>query len=252
MLNIDKIRENLNALGYSAPRLLFYESTDSTNTRAREWSRSHGTAAVFVAASQSAGRGRLGRSFLSETGGIYISFLVYPEEKLSSPAGITAEAAVRMCHAVERASGVSPYIKWVNDLYVNGKKVAGILTEGEFDEFGFLRYYILGMGINVYKIKDFDRIMPIATTLEDNAERDIDINLLCAEIIGAAAEEIPTTQLLSEYRDRCLVTGREVTVIRGGEEYAARAVGITDGYELLVRRDGITEILSSGEVSLRL
>ena len=247
-----KIEEKLSSLGYDGLELAFYDSTDSTNLRAREWARAGGGAAIFVASSQSAGRGRLGRSFLSSEGGIYLSFLVYPERKLSSPSGITAEAAVKLCRAVERATGVSPQIKWVNDLYINGKKVAGILTEGEFDESGNLRYYVVGMGINVYKIADFDRIMPIATTLEDNTNSEININDLCAEIIAEFSKNIPAREALSEYRDRCFVIGREVTVIAGECKYSAKVLAVRDDYTLEVLDDsGDVRILSSGEVSLK-
>lgn len=247
------ILEGLRARGKGTPELFFYESADSTNLRAREWARGGGGDAVFVAASQTAGRGRLGRSFLSADGGIYVSFLVHPTEGLSSPSGITAEAAVKLCRAIERVTGISADIKWVNDLYINGKKVAGILTEGEFDENGFLRYYVVGMGINVYKIKDFDRVMPIATTLEDNAKCDININDLCAEIITELLSYTDPRELLDGYRERCFVVGREVTVLRGEKEYSARALSVTDDYSLeILTESGERELLGSGEISLRL
>lgn len=247
-----KIEEKLSALGYCGAGLVFYDSTDSTNLRARAWARTGGGAAVFVASSQSAGRGRLGRSFLSSEGGIYLSLLLYPERKLSSPSGITAEAAVRLCRAVERVTSISPQIKWVNDLYINGKKVAGILTEGEFDEKGNLRYYVVGMGINVYKIADFDRVMPIATTLEDNTNSEININDLCAEIIAEFSKDIPAREALSEYRERCFIIGSNVTVITGDGKYSAKALAVREDYTLEVSDEmGEVRILGSGEVSLK-
>ena len=252
-LNIHNITEALVLRDIVEPDIVFYDVTDSTNQRAREWAREGRGEAIFIARSQSAGRGRLGRSFLSDEGGIYLSMLVYPEKRLNTPAKITAEAAVRLSHAVERLTGVSPEIKWVNDLYKNGKKIAGILTEGEFDESGNLRYYILGLGINVYKIDDFSTKMPVATTLEELTNLEININDLCAEIIVELRRPSSPLELLSEYRERCIVPGREVTVIRGNDEYSARAVSITDDYGLMViRPNGQREVLSSGEISLRL
>ncbi|MBQ2876159.1 MAG: biotin--[Clostridia bacterium] len=231
--------------------LIRYEECDSTNTRAREYAREVGREAVFLADRQSAGRGRRGRSFLSERGGIYISFLYLPSGEELDIAGITAKAAVLAARAIEAATGIAADIKWVNDLYLNGKKVAGILTEGEFDEEGKLRYYVVGMGINVYKIHSFEEKMPIATTLSDYANCEINFDNLCGELIAAMRGESPSdSELLSEYRRRCNLIGKTVSVHRGDEEYEAVVLGVNEDYSLSVETAEGVRSLNSGEVSL--
>ena len=252
-----------------------FDICDSTNTRAREYAAELlkmpkrekmpdemgkradeiGLRAVFVAERQTAGRGRRGRSFLSERGGIYASFLYFGDCGKLDIGGITARAAVVAARAVESVVNVKIDIKWVNDLYINSKKVAGILTEGEFDEEGNLRYFVVGMGINVYKIEDFEHIMPIATTLEDEANKAPDKGKILGELIGAMEEGILSddSSLLSEYKSRCNIAGRSVTVHRGGEIYPATVLEIADDYSLkIVTENGEVRNLNSGEVSIRL
>ncbi len=234
-------------------RIVYYPITDSTNTRAREYARDgwDGETTVFIARRQSAGRGRRGRSFLSLEGGIYLSVLSRPQKTDVSAASITASAAVKLLMPIEDATGSVPLIKWVNDIYISGKKVAGILTEGEFDADGKLTHYVLGMGINVYKNADLCANVPIASTLEDNTDKDIDISDLAAQIILSVLRE-STGDEIGIYRERSFVVGKRVRVIGAGGEYEATAVGIADDYSLtVVDRDGRTLTLSSGEVSVR-
>ena len=229
--------------------LVFFSECESTNDEARKYARLTEGEGVFVAARQSAGRGRRGRSFLSPEGGIYLSILRRGAGELS-PAKITAVAAVRAASVIERYLGLSVDIKWVNDLYYNGKKLAGILTEGEFDENGKLRYYVVGMGINVYKNDDFCREMPIATTLEDALGKSVDINELCASLIDAIlSDEGGGGAALEEYRERCITLGQRVLVKSLAEEYEAEAVRVLEDYSLEVRLpDGETRRVFSGEV----
>lgn len=241
--------------------IIYYDKTDSTNRRAREYAAARVENkedfcefTPFIASRQTEGRGRRGRSFLSEAGGIYLSMLVRPTGTVLDPAKITAETAAKIAPVIERNCGVTIDIKWVNDLYLNGKKLAGILTEGEFDENGNLRYFVVGMGINVYKIAEFEKKMPVATTLEDEIGYAPDIEKITAEIILALInEDYEPDQLISEYRRRSMIVGGEVTVTRGNECYAAKALRILDDYSLLVEtEDGSSVALNSGEVSIRM
>ncbi len=231
--------------------LIRYDECDSTNTRAREYAALIGKEAVFLADRQSAGRGRRGRSFISENGGIYISFLYFPEDGAIDISGITARAATLAARAIESCTDLKIDIKWVNDLYVNGKKIAGILTEGEFDERGNLRYYVVGMGINVYKIDGFDSKMPVAATIEELASVKPDIEKICVSLIRLMRGEMPpAAELLSEYRERCILIGRRINVRRGDEEHSALAIGVNEDYSLSVKLDsGEVRALNSGEVS---
>ena len=115
-----------------------------------------------------------------------------------------------------------------------------------------MRYYIVGMGINVYKNADLCRDLPIATTLEDHAECEININRLCSEMIEQMMCDIPSSELLSEYRKRCFVIGRNVTVTRGDGQWRARVLDILDDYTLkVIDEGGVTHVLGSGEISLK-
>ena len=161
MLNKEKIEEELRKFGINPPKIVFYEETDSTNTRAKEYARSAESkeTVVFIANSQTAGRGRLGRSFVSERGGgIYMSILTYPEENGFDATAATARAAVCLARATEAVCGCKTEIKWVNDIYLGGRKLAGILTEGKMTSDGEIAYQVVGMGINVYKKAISDEI----------------------------------------------------------------------------------------------
>ena len=188
MLSKEKITEELNSLGVACPEIVYYDVTDSTNTRAKEYAKEKHSAekrpVVFIANGQSAGRGRRGRSFVSESGaGIYISILTYPDESGADATAATARAAVRLSRAIESVCDAEIKIKWVNDLYLGGKKLAGILTEGEMGEAGKIAYQVVGMGINVYKNAISDEISTIATSLEAELNDAPDRSVLAARII---------------------------------------------------------------------
>ena len=237
--------------------LFLYDMTDSTNTRAREYAACgfDGAARVFIAEGQYAGRGRRGKTFDSERGaGLYISFLLKPKGAMGDITAITAEAAVKVCRAVESVCDVSLGIKWVNDIFVNGKKLAGILTEGEFDsERGELSYIVCGIGINLKNRNFPEEISKIATSVEEAAGAMPDINLLAARIISEFLAESSSVDYMNEYRARSTVVGRRVEVRRlSGEIFFATADSITDtGALTVIREDGAREELISAEVSLR-
>ena len=253
MLSEEKIKSELSVLGIDIP-VVFYEETDSTNTRAKEFAKSRPekekTPVLFVAKSQTAGRGRMGRSFVSGGGGIYMSLLIYPDSKGYDTTRATAEAAVAIAKAVEDTTSLKPQIKWVSDIYLSSKKLAGILCEGEMNQDGKFRYLVIGMGINVYKNAISDEISDIATSLEDELCTVSSPSHLCAKVVSRVLN--PTGNLICEYRARSLVVGKQVNVIKATESYTAKALEICDDYSLLVERDGKTERLFTGEVSLKI
>lgn len=233
--------------------VFFYEQTDSTNTRAKLYEGSEEKICLFVADRQTEGRGRMGRSFESEGGvGIYASLLLLGEYEPSDAVLITVRMAVAICRAIESLTGASPKIKWVNDIILNGRKLAGILTEGVFDKNGRIERIISGFGINVYKRSFSGELTNIATTLEDGAKeipsRAIILSRVCEQFL-----KMPDfSEVLDEYRRRSTLIGKAVTVRRIDESYPARVISITDDAHLLVRReDGTEEALFSGEVSVR-
>lgn len=232
----------------------------STNTALCSLAREgapHGT--VLIAASQSAGRGRRGRSFFSPDGtGLYISVLLRPMIAAERAVRITTAAAVAAADAIADTVGAEAQIKWVNDLFLEGKKVAGILTESALGTDGNLAYAVLGIGINVAppaggfpaEIADIaGAILPVP--IEDGRAR------LAASFLThffrryeEIADDVPA--YMEEYRRRCFVIGQRVEVIRGEERYCATALCVDDDAGLVVRRDdGTKETLSSGEISVR-
>ncbi len=255
MLSIEKINEELNNLGVVPPKIVFYESTDSTNTRAKEYVREKYSAekspVVFIANGQTGGRGRRGRSFVSEAGaGIYISILTYPDERGADATAATARAAVSLARAVESVCECDIKIKWVNDLYLGGKKLAGILTEGEMGEDGKIAYQVVGMGINVYKNAIPDEISAIATSLEGETNSPPDRSNLAARIIKEFLSE--GDDCYSEYKSRSFIIGKKVTVMKPAESYEARVIDINPDFSLTVDRNGKSERLFTGEISLKI
>ncbi len=259
MLDEIKIRARLKALGVTAPKIITYSLTDSTNTRAREFAKSHQenkTPTVFIADGQTNGRGRRGRSFFSEQGaGIYISFLIYPEARGADATRVTAHAAVALAEAVSAITPLQPKIKWVNDIYAGEKKLAGILAESEMSEDGNVAFLVVGMGINVYKTPLPAEISATATSVEAECSERVSRESLCAEIIKRfLLSSMPEEHILARYRALSLVTGKEITVTRiSGESYTAKAAEILDDYSLLIKRpDGSSERIFTGEVSTRI
>ncbi len=245
---------------FAPPKVIRYTLTDSTSTRAKEYAREHAgerECVVFIADGQTAGRGRLGRSFVSECGeGIFLSVLCYPELPPERLTDTVAYSAVVLRRAIGRVAGVVPSIKWVNDLYLGGKKLAGILCECVFTENEKNPAIVAGMGINVYKNAVNCDISDIATSIEAEADLRISREELTAEIIGEFVTNlgsIGSPELLEEYREGSFVPGKKITVHPvAGEPYEATAVDILDDYTLLAEcPDGTRKVLSSGEISVK-
>ena len=218
---------------------------------------------VVVADRQTAGRGRLGRSFQSPGGqGIYLTALLRPDLPPERLSPVTAMAGVAVCRAVERLCGVSPGLKWPNDPVLDGKKLCGILTELSLEgETARVQELVLGIGINVsQRPEDFTpEVREIATSLVQALGHAVSRPALAAEIIRevdrlcAALAAGETGPYLAEYRRRCVNLGRTVRLLRpdGGGE-TAEALDIDEEFGLVVRRpDGAVKTVRSGEVSVR-
>ena len=252
MLNREKIIDELVKIGINPPKIVFYDEIDSTNTRAKEYAEVTDSreTVVFIANSQTAGRGRRGRSFVSNEGaGIYISILTYPTEDGFDATMTTAESAVALARAVEALCPCDVKIKWVNDLFLGGKKLAGILTEGKVLENGKIAYSVVGMGINVYKNAISGEISTIATSIESELNYAPDRSCLAAVIIK---EFLNRGDCHNEYKARSVVIGRDVTVVKLNESYPARVIDINPDYSLLIEHDGVEERLFTGEISIRI
>lgn len=243
--------------------LELHKTIGSTNTRAKEVAESEPQyekmplfGRIIISDSQTAGRGRYGRKFVSNAScGIYMSFLLHPSSRADEAIHITTRAAVAVAEAIESLADVDVGIKWVNDLLINGKKICGILTEASIDfESGGLKYAVLGIGINVGQTVFPDDVASVASSIEAECGRKISRNRLCAEVINRVYTMLSEggTEYMNEYRRRSVAIGREVTVIRGDERYYAKVAGIDDNGRLEIEADGKTVKLSSGEISIKI
>ncbi len=211
---------------------------------------------VVIAKSQTSGKGRLGRTFYSSLGGVYMSLLLKPKFSAEKSLFITTAAAVAVANAVESKTGNKTQIKWVNDIFVDSKKVCGILTEASIDfETGGLNYAVLGIGINIRKPKDDfpEEIKQIAGVI---SEDEVDVSSLIASVLNNFLKiynNFENSDFMSEYKEKSLVIGKDIFVLKGEKRARARALDIDENARLLVEyENGEREYLSSGEVSVRL
>ncbi len=238
--------------------LEIHDLLDSTNNRAKALAAAgaaHGT--TVIADSQSGGRGRLGRSFFSpEHSGVYLTVILRPECAPDRAGLLTSLAAVAAARAVEKVSGADVKIKWVNDLYLNGKKICGILTEAGLGlEAGRLEYAVVGIGINVNRMAFPPELQEIATSVDNETGVSPDRNRLIAEILNeleALYGDLETGAFLEESRRRSNVIGRTVTVLEGGKQYPARAMDIDNQGRLVIETEEGKTCLNYGEVSLKI
>lgn len=238
-----------------------HKKVDSTNSIAKNLAKngaSQGT--VVIAEEQINGRGRLGRAFYSPPStGVYMSLVLRPKLSLEHSLLITTSVAVAVARAIETVGNVKADIKWVNDIYVNGYKLCGILTEASIDfESGGLEYVIVGIGINVAtQKKDFpEELQNIATSIFLDESNKMPIrSKLIAEVlnnISQSYERMTDKEYLDEYRERSFLLGQEILVIQGEKIETALAIEIDEQARLVVEfKDGTRKPLNSGEVSVK-
>lgn len=234
------------------------EKTTSTNTIIRQRANESPEGLVVVAEEQSEGRGRLGRSFFSPGGtGLYISLLLRPEIEPSEAVMITTAAAVAVCEALEKVGADTPQIKWVNDVFVKGKKVCGILTEASFNpESRKLKYAVLGVGINMYEPEGGfpDEIKNIAGSVFSETRENLR-DMVTAYFLNSFMEyyyNLSQKEFLKKYTEKCFVLGKEINVICGDCVRGAKALSLDESLGLNVEYDnGEKAVLSSGEISIR-
>lgn len=238
-------------------KIELYDCVTSTNTIIRD--KSHESEGlVAVANTQTAGMGRLGRSFVSPLGtGIYFSILLKPKMPADKITFITTMAAVAVCRAITQLTDKQPKIKWVNDVFIDRKKICGILTQASFSlENSGLDYAVLGIGINAYLPKDgFDKeIKNLVGSVLQKPQGNFK-NELLAETLNNFWQlytEKDYDKIAKEYKYYSLVIGKEITVIRNNEQRNAIALDIDNECRLIVLYDdGAKETLSSNEISIR-
>ncbi len=247
--------------------LYIFDEIDSTNTNAKKRAQDvshtlHGT--VILAEKQTAGRGRLGRSFFSPSlSGLYMSVL-YKVQNLD-PMLITALSAVAVTRAIREVYSINTQIKWVNDVFLDGKKICGILTEGIFNlKSRTIDTVVIGIGINVYSEnfpQDLHQAGSLSHTKQVNHDEDFyksSRNILCASILNnlfsiLSSNNKTIESCIEEYKQLSFLITKEVTVIKGNETFKAKVVNITKQAHLLIEKeDGTQEELLSGEVSIKI
>ncbi len=241
----ETIRHALGSRWAHIPLRLLSE-TDSTNLRLKEAYRSGEIAPPFllIADSQTAGRGRLGRRFISPPGtGLYMSLLAAPPPGTDC-GRITILAAVAACRAIEDMTDLRPRIKWVNDLFVRGKKVCGILAEGLGGP------VIIGIGVNLRTPPDG---FPPEAGPAGALDADVEAPALAGRIAWHILDGLETPDdpaIIEAYRQRMPLTGRQIRYTQNGQEKTARVLGVAPDGGLMIQDDSGPHTLRTGEVSL--
>ena len=221
--------------------IIFLEESPSTNLEAKKIAGTTREGAVIFARRQFSGRGRIGRSFESPEGGIYMTMLVRPTD----PVCLTMAAAVAVRRAMVDKLNLDPAIKWVNDIYWEGKKVCGILAEGALCK-NELRYAAVGVGLNYQSPVFTGGLSAKAGSLYPDSQPPVSIDEMYKALTNPSDPSI-----YREYREGSMLTGKRVVLMREGEPEAT-AIDVTPEGHLVVRfDDGRTEELYSGEVSVR-
>lgn len=237
--------------------ILTFETVESTNTLAKQLIlENHEDKTVIIANEQTKGKGRMGKNFFSpKNNGIYMSIIL---KKVNKPMLITTSSSVAICRAIEMLSTKTPQIKWVNDIYLDNKKLCGILTEAIINcESNEITSIVLGIGINFNtKIDNFpDDIKKTATSLFLNGDIKITKNRLIAEILNQIFKTIyeQNNSIMDEYRKRSLVIGKDIKYLLNNNWFFGTAIDINSNGALIIKTSkGEIIELNSGEITLRI
>ena len=235
--------------------VFFRLSVTSTNDIAKQAAQDAGLQrAVFIAAEQTAGKGRKGRTWVSpKSVGLYMTFLIRPTIDPSLISGLTLMAAVALSDAIEQSAHVSAKIKWPNDILLDGKKTAGILTESMLNMDG-IDYVVCGMGINVDQPRFDGALAKTATSLSMHG--DVNKTLLAASVIDAFMRATDAfmhdglAAFLPAFRQRSAIEGR-VNIISPDRRDTGKFAGFDDSGAICIDCDGEIKRFVAGEVSLR-
>jgi BirA family biotin operon repressor/biotin-[acetyl-CoA-carboxylase] ligase len=256
-LNAEKIKGLLKDSIFSK-NIFVHKVLPSTNDTAKElYKKGLSEEAVILAEEQSAGRGRMDREWVSPAKkNILMSLLLKPSIEIERVYTLTLALAVSVTDAVNKITGLSAMIKWPNDIYLNGKKLGGILTE--FGAKGLnVDYVILGLGLNVNWCPEDGALFP-STSLWMESSRELSRNKLIASVL-LQYNEIYQNILagdLENFHEKCnersLVTGNKVSINTEGEIIEGQVSGIDIDGALLVReQNGNIRKVLNGDVSLR-
>lgn len=243
-----------------AKEVLYFDTIDSTNTKAQELAeKGYPSGTLVVADKQESGKGRRGRSWVSPSGtGIFMTLMIKPDINPNNASMLTLVAALAVAKAITSVTGEKALIKWPNDIVVNGKKVCGILTEMNA-QFDYINHIVVGIGINVHNESFPEEISQMASSLmiEAGGKRFHRAQII-AETMSYFEQYYDTflktqdlSALVREY-DKLLVNrNKSVRVLDPKEPFDGKAMGITPKGELIVDTWESRKLVSSGEVSVR-
>ena len=232
--------------------IIIYDSVDSTNNMLkRMFIDGIPNNTLIIADEQTNGKGRFGRSFYSPAKtGLYFSLLIKPELDTSTAVLITGVIAVAICRAIETLTGKHPGIKWINDIYMDNKKIAGILTEASSGfESGNFDYIIIGVGINLSTDNFPDELAEIACSLNS----DISKNQLIGDILYNFYKiyySLPDTEYMKEYRKYSILINHDISYNIENVTYSGKVIGIDDFGGLIISNSNGITTLKSGEVTI--
>ena len=240
-------------------RMIHLSETDSTNEYAKRLARDGAEdRTVIIADSQSAGKGRLGRSFDSRKGkGVFMSILIRPHITLEQVSRLTLVAAVAVYEAIEKFCGLKTGIKWPNDIVVDGKKLCGILTEMSADSTG-VKYVVVGIGVNVLNESFSEELSDLATSIymctgkKCSIEELIDVILECFEKYYVKYLSVGTLTVIRDIYDANLIhTNCTIKAINCNEVIQGVCKGIGNEGQLLIDTGEEIKEIISGEISVR-
>ncbi len=259
ILTLEEVEEYLTT-DFIGRNIYYFDSLSSTNIKAKEIATKSKEGTIVIAEEQTKGKGRLGRSWLSPKGkGIWMSIILKPKVAPIKVAKITLIGAAAVNQGLKDI-GIKSYIKWPNDIVIDGKKVCGILTEMSC-ELNMINYCIMGIGINVNLDKeDFSKdLIDTATSLKSIAGEKIDRKRLLAYILNhfenlyiPFKEEGDISKTIKICKENSILIGREVKIIMGDTRKTGKVLDIDERGQLIVKyKDGKVEEIFSGEVSIR-
>ncbi len=237
-------------------RLEVLKSVDSTNEEIKRRAAAGEKSGLVIAAEQqTGGKGRLGRTWQSDSGGIYFTILLRPELPPNEISGVTLAAGYAICMAVRDYTGLDARIKWPNDIIIGNRKVCGILTEmtAQTDR---VDYIAIGIGVNVNHREFPEEIAQKATSLYIEGGKVIERNAFFAcmlkhldETIAEFLTGVEMHENKIQFKTLCATLNRHVTASKSGKKIEGTAVGLTNEGELIIEEDnGTRVIVNSGDV----
>ena len=242
-------KEKISPLIKTPAEIFVFDTVTSTNDVAKELCNGKEKCILVVADGQTNGKGRQGKSFYSPNGsGLYFSIVFNTDSPVFEFTGVTCAVAVACTRAIEKLTGLNVKIKWVNDIYIENKKVCGILVQSVSENY-VVKKLIIGVGVNISTVDFPDEIKDIAVSLG----KEIDRNVLAAEIANNISELIfsDPKEYIGEYKEKSNVIGKEITYFKDNIPHQAQAIDIDEKGGLVVLENGEKITLTSGEITVR-